>query len=64
MSILTAATYQRGQRVTRGSDVGIIRWPVNGHWADVRFQRPDGSQYVERAYLPECTMATELEAAA
>jgi hypothetical protein len=50
--------------VTRGSDVGIIRWPVNGHWADVRFQRPDGSQYVERAYLPECTMATELEAAA
>ncbi len=64
MSILTAATYQRGQRVTRGSDVGVITWPVNSHWADVRWSRPDGSQYVERSYLPECAMATELEVAA
>ncbi len=64
MSILTAATYQRGQRVTRGGDVGIIRWPVNSHWADVRWSRPDGSQYVERAYLPECKRVSEMERAA
>ncbi len=64
MSILTVADYRQGQRVTRGGDVGVITWPVNSHWADVRWQSPDGSQYVERTYLPECKRVSEIERAA
>jgi hypothetical protein len=64
MPILTTSHHRQGDKVTRGSDVGVITWPVNSHWADIRWSRPDGSQYVERAYLPECKRVNEMERAA
>ncbi len=64
MPILTTSHHMQGDKVTRGGDVGVITWPVNSHWADCRFQRPDGSQYVERAYLPECIKVNKVKAAA
>jgi hypothetical protein len=63
MSILDPAP-QRGTALTRGEDIGVVTWPINGHWCDVRWQKPDGSQYVERSYLPECKRVNEMERAA